>query len=68
MNKKEMDKYFNELSKIRVKCLCSHTMFFPSYDADIKICTHCGNKVYKNEKAKFIDILKCKLNAIHHQN
>lgn len=64
MNKKEMDKYFNALSDIRVKCDCSHTLYFPSYGADVKVYSHCGRKVYKNNKVKFIDILSNTLKKI----
>lgn len=57
MNLKEMQRLSNALSEIRVKCPCSHTLFFPAYAPDIQICNHCGNKVYRNERVKFKD--KC---------
>lgn len=57
MNKIEMERYADELSKIRVKCLCSHTLYFPSYGPDIQICNHCGHKVYRNDLVKFKDLL-----------
>lgn len=63
MNKIEMDRYFDALAEIRIKCPCSHTMYFPSYGPDIKICSHCGKKVYKNDKIKFKDILLNKFKA-----
>ena len=47
MNMVEAKRYFDALAEIRVKCSCSHTMYFPAYGPDIKICTHCGKKVYK---------------------
>lgn len=53
----ESKKYFDALAEIRVKCQCSHTMYFPAYAPDIQICTHCGQKVYRNEKVKFKDLL-----------
>lgn len=52
MNLKETKKYYNALAEIRVKCPCSHTMFFPSYGPDIQVCSHCGHKVYRNDKVK----------------
>lgn len=57
MNYKEKTKYFDELAKIRVKCKCSHTLYFPVYAPDIQICNHCGHKVYRNEKVKFINLM-----------
>ena len=39
MNLRETKRYYNALSEIRVKCPCSHTMFFPSYGPDIQICS-----------------------------
>lgn len=61
MNLIETKKYYNALAEIRVKCPCSHTMFFPSYGPDIQICSHCGHKVYRNDKVKFIDLLSKEL-------
>ena len=63
MNLKEMQRLSNALSEIRVKCPCSHTLFFPAYAPDIQICNHCGNKVYRNDRVKFKDILSKKLKA-----
>lgn len=60
MNSKEMQKYANALSEIRVKCNCSHTLYFPAYSPDVQICSHCGHKVYRNDRIKFKEILsKC---------
>ena len=45
MNLKEMQKYANALSEIRV---------------NVQICSHCGHKVYRNDRIKFKEILsKC---------
>lgn len=59
MNLEEMQKYANALSEIRVKCNCSHTLYFPAYGPDVQIRSHCGHKVYKNDRIKFKD--KCDL-------
>jgi hypothetical protein len=60
VNLKEMQKYANALSEIRVKCNCSHTLYFPAYGPDVQICSHCGHKVYRNNRIKFKEILsKC---------
>jgi hypothetical protein len=57
---KEMQKYANALSEIRVKCNCSHTLYFPAYGPDVQICSHCGHKVYRNDRIKIKEILsKC---------
>ncbi len=54
----------NTLSKIRVVCDCSHVLHFPVYDADVKVCSHCGRYVYRNDKVKFenklLEVLKAK--------
>lgn len=53
MNLKEMQKYANALSEIRV-------LYFPAYGPDVQICSHCGHKVYRNDRIKFKEILsKC---------
>lgn len=57
MTLSESKRYFDALSAIRVKCPCSHTLYFPAYAPDIQICNHCGQKVYRNEKIKFKDLL-----------
>ena len=57
MNFKETKRYYNALAEIRVKCSCSHTMFFPAYGPDIKICSYCGHKVYRNDLVRFKDLL-----------
>ncbi len=43
----------DDLSKIRVVCDCSHVLHFPVYDADVKVCSHCGRRVYRKDKVKF---------------
>lgn len=63
MNFQEIKRLSNALSEIRVKCQCSHTLFFPAYAPDIQICNHCGNKVYRNDRVKFKDILNKKIKA-----
>ena len=54
-----------DLSKIKVKCECSHTVLFPSYGADIKVCDYCGKKLYRNEKVKFDYLLGKKLKEVN---
>lgn len=57
MNMIEERRYSNVLSEIRVRCSCSHTLFFPSFGPDVKICSYCGKKVYRNERIKFKNML-----------
>lgn len=40
MNLKEMQKYANALSEIRVKCNCSHTLYFPAYGPEAHRYVH----------------------------
>lgn len=67
MNRIEMERYFNDIAKTRVKCSCTHTLFFPSYGDDIKICSYCGCKVYRNDKVKFKDLLSKQLKVLKSQ-
>lgn len=57
MNLNNEKKYANEMAKLRVKCKCSHTTIFPAFGPDVKICSFCGHKVYKDDKARFKNIL-----------
>lgn len=63
MTMQEMKCYCDVLSKIRVKCSCSHTLYFPSFGPDIQICSHCGKKVYRNERVKFKSMMLKKING-----
>lgn len=64
MTFKETKRFCNALSEIRVKCPCSHTMYFPSYGPDIQVCSHCGRNVYRNDKVKFIHTLSKKIKTL----
>ena len=44
-------KYFDKLNSEK----------FIVYGPDIQICSHCGHKVYRNDKVKFIDLLNKQL-------
>ena len=55
-NKKKIIYDFRRYSAIQnvcVKCKCGHSVFLPYYNP-VKICSHCGYLVFKNEKAKFM--------------
>lgn len=50
-NYKQMKKKYDIFQDYMVKCKCSHTLLFTGMK-DRLICSHCGNYVYKDEKAK----------------
>ena len=61
MTLREMQRYANEISKYKVKCSCSHAIYFLNFGIDIKICNHCGRKVYRNNRIEFKDLLNQRL-------
>lgn len=36
---------------------CGHTISFYAFEPDKKLCNYCGRYNYKNEQAKFKDLL-----------
>ena len=44
----------------KIKCKCGHSMFMP-YGTDKKICSHCGNYVYRTKECEFKEKLLRKL-------
>ena len=52
LNVKKMTRYFSNLSQIRVKCKCSHTMELYGSNTQV-ICTNCGNLIFKTKEAEF---------------
>ena len=52
MLKKENDRDLKFIKEHRRKCECGHAIDFKGY-YEYKICTWCGRKVYKDEKAQF---------------
>ena len=51
MSNKEEKIFSHKISKYRVVCKCSHTIIMPN--ADRKICSHCGNWVYRTPEIEF---------------
>lgn len=43
-------------SNYKVKCKCGHTMVITN-SVEKKICSYCGNYVYRNKKLEFKDKL-----------
>ena len=43
-------KYFNEISKLKVKCKCGHSQ---TVFKDKKICDWCGELVFKDKQEEF---------------
>lgn len=61
MSYKEDTKYFNGVSKQKIKCQnCGHVIIF--YSGNPKVpCSHCGHMVYKNKREEFKDKMKSKI-------
>lgn len=49
---KEDTRRQQEMSKIRRKCSCSHSVIIPVW-IDKKVCSYCGRLVYKDDETKF---------------
>ena len=60
MNKKELQKYLENLSKITFICKCSNRVVVPNKKI-YSICDWCGRRVFRNEKEEFIYTLKEKM-------
>lgn len=45
-------KMANLYQQINVQCKCGHKEIFPHW-VDKKICSWCGNYIYKNKKVEF---------------
>lgn len=56
---KERQKLENALKEVKVKCPCGHTV---EVYHDKRICTNCGNYVFKNKDEEFKYRLKEKMN------
>ena len=48
-----------------IKCECGHSMFF---QRDSAICSWCGRRVFKDDKAKFKYEMFCKLHLWRNKN
>lgn len=60
--RKTKDEIFeSELTKHKVKCKCGHTLVI--IDKPRKICSHCGNWVYKNKQEEFKAKMRSVLNG-----
>ena len=54
-------KYFDKIANQKVKCkYCGHVIIFLGKLPSV-ICTHCGHKVYKNDREEFKDRVKSKI-------
>ena len=70
MNKidKEYSRRVNEQTKYRVYCNCGHSMvIYPFEHKNKKICSWCGNYVYKNNVEKFKDLLIKKRKRLNYE-
>lgn len=56
----------DERAKYRVYCKCGHSLIiYPMERKTKKVCSHCGNYVYINERAKFKELLDFKLREVN---
>lgn len=51
MTFKEESRLFRELSKFRVRCKCSHSVYIGRMDR--MMCSHCGEWVYRTPELQF---------------
>ena len=54
---KKMSKYEDEMSSLKVKCECSHTMVIPKR-IDSVICSYCKKRVYRTPEIEFREKMK----------
>ena len=58
LSNKGIRKYAHEMEQYKVKCDCGHSIIMTALDKrGYKICTHCGNKVFKEQRDEFKDKL-----------
>lgn len=58
MSFKEIDKYYNEISKQKYQCKkCGRKQIIPAY-VDKLVCSWCGHYVYKSDRDEFKDRLR----------
>lgn len=57
MKLKEIEKFANEMSKLKVRCKCGCNNIFTA-KTDSKICRGCGRRTYKTPEIEFKEKLK----------
>ena len=62
MTIKEDTRYFTERSKYKIKCKCGHTETIKP-KAKKKLCSWCGNYIYREAKEEFKNALLRRLKA-----
>lgn len=58
MSKKENKKLTEAYAKLTIRCKCGHSIIITKQNP-VKICSHCGNIVYRDPREYF----KWKLNS-----
>lgn len=58
--KRYEERYGDYMSQFKYKCSCSHTVIIRP-GVDKKLCSYCGNYVYKDKKLEFKEKLKNEL-------
>lgn len=59
-NRNELDAYYNSTRDIRTICKCGNRIKLPVMKSYI-ICTWCGRKIVNKTKARFMYVLKKKM-------
>lgn len=58
LSNKEIIKYVSNMEQYKVKCDCGHSILMTALNKKgYKICTHCGKKIYKEQRDEFKDRL-----------
>lgn len=52
VNNQELSMILNDITKTRVRCACGHSVVIPTRK-DKKICSWCGNYVFKDKETEF---------------
>ena len=60
MNFKDEKKWQDFLANYKVKCICGHTITMFPKGNDFRVCTWCGEKVYKNKQRQLENIEEIK--------
>lgn len=53
-------KWQDFIAKFKAKCVCGHTMTLFPKGSDYRICTWCGEKVYKDREKQLENIKELK--------
>lgn len=52
-NVRELQNEYLQKNNGVIKCKCGHSIEFLNYSTKYKLCTYCGNYVFRNKKEEF---------------